>query len=101
MTRGMTSAERLLAFAGLLAIGGLPTFVITITLFAIAVSFIGSGIGVFVAGVLTLSGALPPEMQMRDSPVIAIVIGPILLGAGVTAAAALVFYFWLATKAVR
>ena len=88
---------RPLALIGLLALGGLPTFVITIVLFSIGVSFVASGLGVFVAGIMAAAGVL----QMDDNPIKAILIGPPLAGAGVIALAGLVGYFWLAVKITR
>ena len=89
--------NNLLAVIGLLAVGGLPTFVIAIVLGSIGVSFIASGLAVFVAGVLAAAGVLP----MDDDPIKAILVGPPLAGAGVIALAALVGYFWLAVKVTR
>ena len=88
---------RPLALVGLLALGGLPTFVITIVLLSIGVSFVASGFGVFVAGLMAAAGVL----QMDDDPIKAILVGPPLAGAGVLALVALVGYFWLAVKITR
>ena len=88
---------RPLALIGLLAIGGLPTFVITVVLGSIGVSFVASGLGVFVAGVMAAAGMF----QMDDNPIMAILVGPPLVGMGVIALTALVGYFWLAWKVTR
>jgi hypothetical protein len=92
-----TPLTRPLALVGLLAIGGLPTFVIAIVLGSIGVSFVVSGFVVFVAGLMAAAGVLP----MDDNPIYAILVGPPLAGAGVMALAALVGYFWLAVKVTR
>ena len=89
--------NNVLAVIGLLAIGGLPTFAIAIVLGSIGVSFIVSGLAVFVAGVLAAAGVLPID----DHPIKAILVGPPLAGAGVIALGALVGYFWLAVKVTR
>ena len=99
MTTAATAGTltRPLALVGLLALGGLPTFVITVVLVSIGVSFLASGVGVFVAGVMAAAGVV----QMDDNPIKAILVGPPLAGAGVVALAALFGYFWLAVKVVR
>jgi hypothetical protein len=91
------SGTRLLAIIGLLAIGGLPTFVITIVLISVGVSFLASGLGVFVAGLMATADVLP----MDDHPIKAILVGPPLAAMGLVALAALVGYFWLAVKVTR
>jgi hypothetical protein len=99
MTTQVTASPltRSLALVGLLALGGLPTFVIAIVLVSIGVSFLVSGLGVFVAGVMAAAGVL----QMDDDPIKAILVGPPLAATGVIALAALAGYFWLAVKVVR
>jgi hypothetical protein len=88
---------RPLGLIGLLAIGGLPTFVITVVLVSIGVSFVASGLGVFVAGLMAAAGVL----DMNDHPIKAILVGPPLAATGIVALAALVAYFWLAVKVTR
>jgi hypothetical protein len=88
---------RLLALFGLLAIGGLPTFIIVIVLGSVGVSFVASGLAVFVAGIMAAAGILP----MDEHPIYAILVGPPLAVAGVVALAALAGYFWLAVKVTR
>jgi hypothetical protein len=92
-----STLTRPLALIGLLALGGLPTFVITIVLLSIGVSFVVSGVGVFVAGVMAAAGVL----QMDDHPIKAILVGPPLAATGVIALAVLLGYFWLAVKITR
>ena len=92
--RSLTS---LLALLGLLAVGGLPTFVIATVLGSIGVSFVASGFAVFVAGLMGAAGVLP----MDQHPIYAILVGPPLAGTGVMALAALAAYFWLAVKVTR
>ena len=96
-TSASSSLERSLAVIGLLTVGGFITFIVTIVLGSIGVSFLASGIGVFVAGVLGLTGNLP----MDDPPILAVVIGPPLAAAGMLALAGLFGYFWVAIKVVR
>ena len=99
MTTETTASHltRPLALVGLLAIGGLPTFVITIVLVSVGVSFIASGLGVFVAGIMAAAGVL----QMDEDPIKAILVGPPLVLVGAVALAGLVGYFWLAVKVTR
>lgn len=92
-----SSLERSLAVIGLLTVGGFITFIVTIVLGSIGVSFLASGIGVFVAGVMGLTG----NLQMDGPPVLAVVIGPPLAAAGMLTLAGLVGYFWVAIKVVR
>ena len=61
------------------------------------VSFIASGVGVFIAGVMAAAGVV----QMDEHPIYAILVGPPLAAAGVIALAVLVGYFWLAVKVTR
>jgi hypothetical protein len=91
------SLTRPLALLGLIAVGGLPTFVITIVLGSIGFSFVVSGLAVFTAGLLAAAGVV----QTDDPPIYAILVGPPLAGAGVIAFAMLVGYLWLAAKVVR
>jgi hypothetical protein len=92
-----SSLERSLAVIGLLTVGGFITFIVTIVLGSIGVSFLASGIGVFVAGVMGLTD----NLQMDGPPVLAVVIGPPLAAAGMLALAGLFGYFWVAIKVVR
>jgi hypothetical protein len=94
---GSHSVERLFAFFGLLAIGTFPTFLITVVLGSIGVSFMASGAAVFVAGVLGLAGVV----QLNDPPIYAVIVGPPLAVVGAFALAGLIGYFWLASKVVR
>jgi hypothetical protein len=92
-----SSLERSLAIIGLLTVGGFLTFLVTIVLGSIGVSFLASGIGVFAAGVLGLTG----NLQMNDPPLVAVLVGPPLAVAGMLALAGLFGYFCLAMKVVR
>ncbi len=91
------SLERFLVWVGLLTLGGILTFFVTIILGSIGVSFLVSGTAVFGAGVLDLSGAV----DMGDSPIKAILVGPPLAAAGTFALAGLLVYFWMAFKVVK
>ena len=85
-----------LAVAGLLALTSIPTLVITVTLFSIGISFIISGVAVFVAGIMGIAGALPSWVHMDVSPHLAIAVGPPLFVLGVVAIIGLVWYVrWL------
>jgi hypothetical protein len=99
VTTGTTnsSPSRLLALVGLLALGGLPTFIIAVVLGSIGVSFVASGVAVFVAGMMAAGGFF----SMDQHPIYAILVGPPLAGAGVMALALLVGYFWVAVKVTR
>ena len=96
-TSASSSLERSLAIVGLLTIGGFITFIVTIVLASVGVSFLASGVGVFIAGLMGLTG----NLQMDDPPIVAVVIGPPLAAAGVLALAGLFGYFWVAIKIVR
>lgn len=96
-TSASSSLERSLAVVGLLTVGGFITFIVTIVLGSVGVSFLASGIGVFAAGVMALTG----NLQMDDPPLVAVVIGPPLAAAGMLALAGLFGYFWAAIKVVR
>ena len=91
------SLERALAVIGLLTVGGFITFIVTIVLGSIGVSLLASGIGVFAAGVLGLTG----HLEMNDPPLVAVLIGPPLAAGGVTALAVLAGYFWVGAMLVR
>ena len=92
-----SSLERLLAIIGLLTVGGFLTFLVTIVLGSIGVSLLASGIGVFAAGILGLTG----NLQLNDPPLVAVIVGPPLAAAGMLALAGLFGYFWFAMKVVR
>ena len=92
-----SSLERSLAIIGLLTIGGFITFIVTIVLGSVGVSFLASGMGVFVAGVMGLTG----NLQMDAPPIVAVVIGLPLAAAGMLALAGLFGYFWVAIRVVR
>ena len=93
--------DRFLRVLGLVAVGSIPTLVIVVTLVAIGVSFLASGVAVFVAGVLGVAGHLPYWVQMDVDPVLAIIAGPPLAIVGVAAIVALVWYVKFAARMVR
>jgi uncharacterized membrane protein len=99
--RAEPRSGRLLKLIGLIAIVSIPTFVIVVTLVAIGVSFLASGVAVFVAGVMGVSGTLPYWVQMDVDPVLAIVAGPPLVILGIAAIVALVWYIKFLARTVR
>lgn len=94
-------ARRFLALAGLVAIGSIPTLVIVITLGAIGVSFVASGLAVFAGGLMALGGNLPPWIEMDVAPEIVVAIGPILTVLGVCSLFLLVMYVRFVAKTIR
>jgi hypothetical protein len=92
-----SSVSRLFALIGLLALGGLPTFIITVVLGSVGVSFVASGVALFVAGMMAAGGFV----SMDQHPIYAILVGPPLAAAGVMALAVLMGYFWLAVRVTR
>lgn len=84
----MSGFQRFFALAGILALTSIPTLVIVVTLGAVGVSFVVSGIAVLLAGIVDLLGISLPFIDGRASdvhPALAIAIGPVLFVAGVAA----------------
>jgi uncharacterized membrane protein len=101
-TRADSGLNRFLKVLGLIAIGSIPTLVIVVTLVAIGVSFLASGVVVFIAGVMGVSGNLPYWVEMDNvDPVLAIIAGPALAVLGAAAIAGLVWYVKFAARTVR
>ena len=96
----MSPFQRFFALAGILAMTSIPTLVIVVTLGAVGVSFITSGLAVTAAGIIDLLGISVPFIDDPVSdvhPAVAIAIGPILFVLGVAALAGLSKYLrWLA-----
>jgi uncharacterized membrane protein len=92
--------SRFLTLAGLVMVGGLPTFVVVIVLGTVGISFIASGIAVFLAGVIAPFG-LPSWVQMDIAPKWAVLIGPPLALGGAFSIAALVWYVRFAGRVIR
>lgn len=99
--RAEPTSGRFFKLIGLIAIVSIPTFVIVVTLVAIGVSFLASGVAVFVAGVMGVSGTLPYWVEMDVDPVLAIIAGPPLVILGIAAIVALVWYIKFLARTVR
>lgn len=91
----------ILAVAGLFAVGGIPTLVVTIVLGTVGAAFVPTGLALCMAGVATLSGLLPPGTGIENSPLGAVIVGPVFMVAGALSIALLVGYFWIAKRTVR
>ena len=96
----MSPFQRSFTLAGILALTSIPTLVIVVTLGAVGVSFIASGLAVLAAGIVDAAGISLPFVDGRASdvhPAIAIAIGPVLFVLGVAALMGLSKYLrWLA-----
>lgn len=99
--RRPSRVSRFLKVAGLAAILSIPTLVIVVTLFAVGVSFTVSGLAVFAAGLIAATGELPYWIQMDVPPIFAILLGPVLMAAGILALIGLGFYIRFVTRAMR
>jgi len=93
--------ERYFALAGLIAVGSIPTIVITSVLGAIGVSFVAAGGAIFAAGVMGMAGTLPDWVQMDVPPIVAAAGGPVMAVIGVAALFGLVAYVRLAARTIR
>jgi uncharacterized membrane protein len=94
-------STRHLALVGLVAIGSIPTLVIVVTLGAIGVSFVVSGVAVFAAGIMGITGNLPPWIQMDVPPQFVVAIGPVLTVLGVCSLFLLMMYVRFVAKTIR
>jgi uncharacterized membrane protein len=90
-----------LAVAGLFAVGGLPTFVVTIVLGTVGATFVLTGLALLMAGLATLSGLIPPGTGIQDSPLGAVIVGPVFMIVGALSIALLGWLLWVATRTVR
>jgi uncharacterized membrane protein len=93
--------SRYLKVVGLLALVSLPTLVIVVSLGAIGVAFCASGLAVIAVGIIAAFGVLPPGLRLDVPPIVAIMLGPVLVATGVLALAGLRFYVRFLTRAVR
>lgn len=96
----MSAFQRFFALAGILALTSIPTLVIVVTLGAVGISFVASGLAVFAAGIIDLLGISLPfvEDPITDvHPAVAVAIGPVLVVLGAAALTGLSKYLrWLA-----
>lgn len=90
-----------LAVAGFFTLAGIPTVVASITLGTLGTGFLVTGLALFVAGLATMSGILPPSMEMNGSPIGAVIVGPAFATVGVLAIATVVGYVWLARQTLQ
>ena len=98
--RAEPRGSRFLRLAALIMLGGIPTFVVVVTLFAVGLSCTVSGVAVFVAGLVAPLG-LPPWIHMDVDPRIAVAVGPVVALFGILALIALVLYVRFAARVVR
>lgn len=87
---------------GLVAVGSITTLCAVVMLGSIAISFVASGIVVFVIGVLEAASVHLPYVQTGGLPPIAIIlVGPALFAIGVAAGIGLLAYVRFLARAVR
>jgi uncharacterized membrane protein len=92
--------ETALKLAGLVALGGLPSFVIIVVLGVCGVVFLATGVAVFLAGVMAPFG-LPPGVELDMDPRWAVALSPLLVIAGAAALLLLRAYVRAAASIVR
>jgi uncharacterized membrane protein len=95
------SIETTLKVIGLVALGSIPTIVIVSTLGSIGVSFIASGIVVFIVGIWAFVAPLPSWVNLSVHPIWAVLLGPVMLVVGGLALQGLAWYVRLLARAVR
>lgn len=99
---GSSWFSRMATLFGLVVMGSLPTFILTILLGSIGLSFTLAGILVFVAGCTTAIGlGLPPGVHLEGPPWLAIVIGPPMFALGLVCSWALYRYLKWVVWAIR
>lgn len=94
-------SDRWLKILGLLAIGSLPTFVIVVVLGTIGLSFIVTGIALFVAGIADSAGVLPTWVSSDVQPWVAIVAGVAMTILGFLSSWGMVAYLRLVVRVVK
>jgi uncharacterized membrane protein len=99
--RRMPALERAFKILGLIAIGGIPSIVIVAVLGSIGISFVASGVAVFVVGLLEATHVHLPGISMQVPPIFAIVGGPVMFVLGITAVAGLVAYVRFIFRTIR
>ena len=100
-TRRMPAFERVFKILGLIALGGIPTIVILAVLGSIGISFVASGVAVFIVGLLEATHVHLPGVRMEVPPIFAIVGGPVLFVLGITAIVGLVAYIRFVFRTIR
>jgi len=93
--------DRWLKLVGLVALGSLPSFIVVIVLGTVGVTFVATGVAVFMAGIADSFNALPSWMHMDVEPWVAIVIGPLLVAGGGASLWGLVAYVRFLVRLVR
>lgn len=100
--RRSSRLERLLKITALVVVGSVPTIVIVAVLGAVGISFVVSGVVVFVVGLLEAAHIHLPGVQMSDvPPVVAIVGGPIMSVLGAVALVGLAAYIRVLSRVIR
>jgi hypothetical protein len=84
------------------AVGSITTLFVVVMLGSVAISFVASGVVVFVIGVLEAANVHLPGVQTSGVPPIAIIwMGPAMFAIGVAAGMGLLAYVRFLTRAVR
>lgn len=100
-SRRIPALERAFKILGLVALGGIPTIVIVAVLGSIGISFVVSGVAVFIVGLLEATHVHLPGVSMEVPPIFAIVGGPVLFVLGITAIVGLVAYVRFVFRTIR
>lgn len=92
-------SDRWLRLLGFLAIAGLPSFIVIVTLFAFGVSMTLSGIAVFVASLLVMTGVV--WIDINPHPIAGALLGLPIAALGVLAIWGLVAYVRFITRLAK
>lgn len=94
-------SDRWLKIIGLLALGSLPTFIILVVLGTLGISFTLSGLAVIMAGAADSAGALPAWATVSVEPWVAIVVGLVIMIAGLLCSWGTVVYLRFVVRVVK
>ena len=98
--RSHSRLDTALRLVGLVALGGIPTFAIVVTLGTVGVTFVTTGAALFLFGVMAPFGA-PYWMQVDMDPRWAVFLSPALIAGGVLSLLLLRAYVRVAVRTVR
>jgi hypothetical protein len=96
-----SAAGRWFRVVGLIVALSIPTLVAVSTLGSVGISFVASGVGTFVIGLLEAIGVFPWVGLIDLPPIVSIVLGPAMVFVGLIALVALRFYVRFVVRAVR